>query len=130
MLAAERASAHEALYIEADGEISEGVTSNVLLLKDGAVLTPVADNLPGITRAGLEPLAREAGLEWRSERFTTEDLYAADELWLSSAVRELVPVVQVNGQPIGSGNPGPWAAKLRAAYRAQAEADAAHDAGA
>lgn len=128
LLAAERAGAHEAFYVEADGQISEGVTSNVLLLKDGAVLTPEADNLPGITRAGLEPIARELGLEWRSERFTTEDLYAADELWLCSAIRELVPVVAVNGQPIGDGAPGPWAAQLRAAYRARAEADAARDA--
>lgn len=129
LLAAERAGAQEAIYVEADGQISEGVTSNVLLLKDGTVLTPETDTLPGITRAGLEPLAREAGLGWRSGRFTTEDLYAADELWITSSVRELVPVVRVNDQPIGGGVPGEWAQRLGSAYRARAEAEAARDAG-
>jgi branched-chain amino acid aminotransferase len=130
LLAAERAGAQEALYVEGDGQVSEGVTSNVLLLKDGCVLSPEADNLPGITRAGLEPLARAAGLDWRCARITTEDLYAADEVWLSSAVRELLPVVQVNAQPIAGGRPGPWAARLRASYRHAATAQAAADAGA
>lgn len=128
LLAAERTGAQEALYIEADGQVSEGVTSNLLLLKDGCVLTPEADNLPGITRSRLEPLAITAGLDWRCARITTEDLYAADELWLSSAVREVLPVVRVDDQPIADGRPGPWAARLRASYRAQATAEAAADA--
>ena len=130
LVTAQRAGAAEAIYVAADGQVSEGVTSNILLLRDGAVLSPEADTLPGITRAQLEPLAREAGLEWRQARITTEDLYATEELWLTSSVREVMPVVRVNDHTIGDGTPGPWAARLRRAYRARATADAARDAGA
>ncbi|MDA3959212.1 MAG: aminotransferase class IV [Planctomycetota bacterium] len=128
LLAAERAGAHEAIYCDEQGLIAEGVTSNVLILKDGAVLSPRISNLPGITRAGLQPLARAAGLEWQQADLTRDTCFEADEMWISSAVRELVPIVTLDGHSIGSGHPGPWASRLRAAYRAAAEADAARDA--
>jgi len=128
LLLAEKRKAHEAIYVDAMGQVSEGVTSNVLILKGGVVTTPDADNLPGITRAGIEPIATAAGLAWRCARVTEQDLYEADEVWLTSAVRELVPVVQVNGRPIGDGRPGPWAERLRERYRERCETAAARHA--
>ena len=128
LLAAEKRKAHEAIYVNEDEEVSEGVTSNVLVLKGGTVTSPAADNLPGITRAGIEPIARAAGLDWRVARVTIQDLYDADEIWLTSAVRELVPVVTVNGRPIGDGRPGPWSERIRERYRERCETASARHA--
>lgn len=122
------AGAHEALYVDPAGYVTEGVTSNILLRRGRLVMTPSADCLPGITKAGLRPLAEAAGLGWHECRLTRDDLYTADEVWISSAVRELLPVVRIDGHAIGDGRPGSWAGRLRAAYRERCIAEALRDA--
>lgn len=114
---AEKSGAHEALYVSPEGYVSEGVTSNVLVVQGRRVMTPVMDCLPGITKAGVRPIAESLGLEWYECRLTRDDLYTADEVWITSAVREVLPVVQVDGRPVAGGAVGPWARRVRTAYR-------------
>jgi branched-subunit amino acid aminotransferase/4-amino-4-deoxychorismate lyase len=128
MAKAQAAGAHEAFYVDASGYVTEGVTSNVLIVKGRRVMTPAADCLPGITKAGIRPLAEAQGLAWWECRLTRDDVYTADEVWITSAVRELLPVVSVDGHAIADGSPGPWAKKLRALYRASCERSAREDA--
>ena len=125
---AERAGAHEAFYVSDEGYVSEGVTSNVLVVQGQRVMTPDRDCLPGITKAGIRPLAEALGLTWYECRLTRDDLYTADEVWITSAVRELLPIVGIDGRTIGTGRPGRWAVAVRERYRAQCVADAARDA--
>ncbi len=125
---AEQAGAHEAFYVSPEGYVTEGVTSNVLVVQGRRVMTPVQDCLPGITKAGLRPLAEAAGLAWYECALTRDDLYTADEVWITSAVREVMPVVAVDGRPVADGQVGIWARRLRLAYHAQCIAEARRDA--
>jgi branched-chain amino acid aminotransferase len=125
---AERAGAHEAFYVSPDGYVSEGVTSNILIVQGRRVMTPGQDCLPGITKAGVRPIVEAQGLTWYECRLTRDDLYTADEVWISSAVREVLPIVRVDGRSIGPGTVGPWAVAVRAAYRAACIREAAADA--
>jgi branched-subunit amino acid aminotransferase/4-amino-4-deoxychorismate lyase len=125
---AEKAGAHEAFYVSPEGYVTEGVTSNVLVVQGRRVLTPVLDCLPGITKGGIRPLAEAAGLLWYECNLTRDDLYTADEVWITSAVRELMPVVTVDGKRVHDGAVGPWAKRLRAEYRALCTAEALRDA--
>lgn len=124
------AGAHEAFYVDEAGYVTEGVTSNVLIRVGNRVMTPVADCLPGITKAGLRPIAEAQGLTWYECRITRDDVYTADEVWITSAVRELLPVVRVDGRAIADGAVGTWGRRLRDAYRAEAIASARRDAAA
>lgn len=114
---AQAVGAHEAFYVSDAGYVTEGVTSNVLIVKGNRVMTPVAECLPGITKGGIRPIAEAQGLKWWECNLTRDDLYTADEVWITSAVRELLPVVQVDGHVIADGKPGPQARSVRAAYR-------------
>lgn len=129
MMLAEQAGAHEALYVDPEGYVTEGVTSNLLIVKGRRVMTPHVDCLPGITKAGLKPIAQEVGLEWYECRLTRDDVYLADEVWITSAVREVLPIVRVDGKPIHDGVPGPWAKRLRPLYHERCLRDARRDAG-
>ena len=110
---AERAGVDDALLVGA-GSVLEGATANVWWRRGDELFTPAvrAGVLPGITRAfvlSVEP-AREGD-------FAVGDLLAADEAFLTSSIREVMPVVAVDGAPIGDGRPGPVAARLQAALR-------------
>jgi branched-chain amino acid aminotransferase len=128
MMLAERAGAHEAFYVDG-GYVTEGVTSNVLIVKGRRVMTPVADCLAGITKAGIRPIAEADGLQWYECRITRDDVYTADEVWITSAVRELLPVVRVDGHVIHDGRPGPHAKRIREAYHRRCIDEARADAG-
>ncbi len=125
---AEAVGAHEAFYVDPDGYVTEGVTSNLLIVQGRRLMTPTADCLPGITKAGIRPIAEAAGLEWYERRLTRDDLYTADEIWITSAVRELLPVVAVDAHRIGDGKPGQWAKRIGAEYHARCASDAKRDA--
>ena len=116
---AKEAGAHEALVLDAAGRVVEGTTSNVFLVRDGAIVTPPVDAgiLPGITRAHLLEIAAEIGHPVRFDAITPEDALAASEVFLSSTLREVVPVVTVDGVPVGGGTPGPVTRALHAAFR-------------
>jgi branched-chain amino acid aminotransferase len=116
---AKAAGAHEALILDAAGHVVEGTTSNVFVARGGELVTPPDDAgiLPGITRAHLLDVARETGRAVTFARLTPADLAAADEVFITSSLREIIPVVFVDDHRIASGRPGPVTRALHAAFR-------------
>lgn len=124
--AAQTRGADDAVFVGLGGELLEAPTAN-LWWRSGRVLhTPALDLgiLAGVTRAVLIVLAPGAGYRIVEGVFTTDDLVAADEAFLTSSVREVMPVIQVDGVPIGGGRPGPAAAALQAVLRETASSAA------
>jgi branched-chain amino acid aminotransferase len=119
MREAGRVGAVEALIVGARGEVLEGGSSNVFLVEQGRLVTPdvSAGILAGITRAHALEVARELGIPVELRTPTLEQAYAADELFISSSIRELMPVVRLDERTIGSGRPGPVFMRLRKAFR-------------
>lgn len=115
--------AHEALLTGADGQILEGATSNVFALVDDRLVTPPCDAgiLPGVTRRVVLEIAGRLGLPTDERAVDRGLLTRADEVLLTSTVREVVPVVAVDGDPVGGGAPGPVARDLWVAYRGEVE---------
>jgi branched-chain amino acid aminotransferase len=113
---ARREDADEALLVNSIGRVVEGSASNLFAVRDDVLLTPsVADGaLPGITREVVLSLAASGGIPVEERALPPEELTTADEIFLTSSLRELAPVVSVEGLTIGSGTPGP-------AYRAMRE---------
>lgn len=122
------AGAQEALYRNRREEILEGVTSNVHALVGDEVRSPSAGVLSGITRDRLHDLVRSHGLGWKEAPVTLAELDAVDEFWITSSIRELLPVVAIDARPIGDGRPGPWAGSLRAELHRRLREEAAADA--
>ena len=100
----------EALLYNELEEITEGASSNVVVVKDGKLATPMLDNqvLPGITRSVLlDILAKytQRGIEQRV--ITLTEARKADEVWMTSSSKDIVPVIELDGEPVGHGKPGP-----------------------
>lgn len=102
------ASAAEAIFIR-ENMLTEGTATNVFVVAGEVVRTPPRSEhiLGGITRDLIIELAREAQMECREEPVTLAALRAASEIWLSSSTKEVVPVVALDGEPVGQGAPGP-----------------------
>jgi len=116
---ARRVGAVEALIVDGNGCVVEGATSNVFAVVDGQLVTPPEDAgiLLGITRATLLDVARSEGMAPVLRPLPLEELMAAQEVFISSSIRELLPVVRIDESPIGSGEPGPVAHRLLQAFR-------------
>ena len=114
----------EAILRGADGSLSEATTSNLFLVKDGCLLTPgVGDQiLPGITRALVLVLAQSMSLVVVEERITEQQLLAADEVFLTSSIKEVLPVSAVGDQPVGRERPGPLTRELMEAFAGRVRA--------
>jgi branched-chain amino acid aminotransferase len=115
-----RPGVSEAILCAASGSIAEGATSNVFLVRAGAMVTPglAVGILEGVTRGKVLELARAAGITTREPDFLAPgELLAADEVFLTSAVRGILPVTQVDGVPVGDGKPGPVTRRLLALYQ-------------
>ena len=100
----------EMLLYNAAGEVTEGSAANAFIIKNGVVATPPLDNqvLPGITRLMLLDMLRNNGSVLTEERVVTmQEARAADEIWLTSSSKDVAPVVELDGTPVGSGEPGP-----------------------
>lgn len=112
------AGAQEAILIR-DGIVTEGAASNIFMVKDGVVMTPPKGPflLPGITRDLVLELAAANGVPHQECDFSREELLDADEAWLSSSTRELLPLTHIDGQTIGSGQPGPVWQRLNGLYQ-------------
>jgi branched-chain amino acid aminotransferase len=106
------------------GELSECTTSNLFLVKDGVALTPPLDAglLPGITREFFFEVGSDLGIEVREQVLRDDDLFGADEAFLTSTTREAVPIVQVDDRKIGAGVPGPVTKQLLEGFRRKAHA--------
>ncbi|SHI75581.1 D-alanine transaminase [Palleronia salina] len=114
---AKAAGAHDAWMVE-DGHVTEGTSNNAYIVKDGTIITRHLGNeiLHGITRAAVLRFAREAQMRVEERSFTLEEAAAADEAFITSASTFVMPVVELDGAPIGDGTPGPVAARLREIY--------------
>lgn len=117
--------AAEALILGRHGEVAEGASSNVFVVCDGALTTPPlsAGILEGITRRVVFEVASELGVSCRETQLFPGDLYRADEVFITSSIRELMPAVQVDDVRIGDGHPGPLYRRLHRAYRARTVAE-------
>ena len=104
--------------------LSEAAASNVWVVKNGRVSGPPKDHLvlEGIRYGLIEEMCRAAGIGFELRRISRADVLAADELLLSSAAKEILPITRLDGQPVGMGKPGPIYTKLYAAYQ-QAKQD-------
>jgi branched-chain amino acid aminotransferase len=119
---AQAAGASEAILLNDKGEVAEGASTNVFMVKGGIVLTPPLDAgiLAGITREVVIELGREMGLAVREDVIRVPDLLEADEIFLTSSTREAVPVRTLDGRPVGEGRPGPVSRRVLEAFRAYA----------
>lgn len=101
-----------------DGYLSEGSAANIWVVKDGVLLAPPRSNLilEGIRYGLLEELAEAAGIPFNARPISQQEVEQADELMLSSATKELLPVTTYDGKPVGTGKPGPVYARLREGY--------------
>jgi branched-chain amino acid aminotransferase len=120
MRAAREKAAVEALIVDGRGRALEGGSSNVFFVRSGRIVTPPeeAGILPGITRAHMIALAGSLGLEVELRTPELSELYAADEVFITSSIRELLPVVRLDDRVIGDGRPGPVATLLLERFRA------------
>jgi branched-chain amino acid aminotransferase len=119
-----RSHAFEGVMRNYKGELTECTTANLFIVTNGIALTPPleAGLLPGITREFLFDIGKDVGVEVAERPLHDEDLFGADEAFLTSTTRELVPIVTVNDRMIGNGRPGPVTWKLLNAFRRAADA--------
>jgi branched-chain amino acid aminotransferase len=115
-----RPQVNEAILCAGNGGVAEGATSNIFSVERGELQTPALDVgiLDGVTRGKVLGLARANGIEARELSFLSpEKLRSADEAFLTSAIRGILPVTKVDGAPVGDGRPGPVTRKLLGLYR-------------
>jgi branched-chain amino acid aminotransferase len=118
---AKEKKAFEAILLTADEKLSDGITSNIYLVRDGKLMTPSHDAgiVAGITRGVILDLSRRLGLPVVEGSFPVSEIDGADEMFLTSTTREVVPVVKVDGKAVGNGRPGPVTLRLLEAYRSE-----------
>ncbi|MBG6072356.1 MULTISPECIES: D-amino acid aminotransferase [unclassified Polaromonas] len=112
------AGALETVMFRGD-HLSEAAASNVWVVKNGTVMGPPRDHLvlEGIRYGLIEEICRAAGIAFELRTISRAEVLAADELLLSSATKEILPITLLDDQPVGHGTPGPVYAKLYAAYQ-------------
>src|SRR5262249_11017594 len=122
--AAREKGAKEAWFVDAEGRVTEGASTNAWIVTgDGKLVTRPADHgiLRGITRTVVIEAARDQGLELQERPFTRDEAYAAREAFVTSASQVVMPVVRIDDRPIANGNPGSVAVALRRAFPRHAE---------
>ena len=121
------AGADDAIMLNARGEVTEATTATVSAVRAGRLTTPPLDAgiLEGTTRMRILGLCRALGIDVAQTALRPGDLLAADEVFLSSSVKGILPVTAIDGAPVGAGSPGPLTRRIRAAFEAAAAADAA-----
>ncbi len=107
----------EAIMLDTAGFVAEASGENIFIVKDGVVHTPgVTSILGGITRDSVIAIARDLGLEVVERNIARDELYIADEIFITGTAAEVTPVREVDDRPIGEGKPGPVTLKVQAAY--------------
>ncbi|MDO8842169.1 branched-chain-amino-acid transaminase [Methanocalculus sp.] len=108
----------EAIFLDAQGRISEGSGDNIFIVKNGTIYTPhTLTNLKGITRNVLLEIAEKLGIKLIEAELGFFDLYTADEVIVTGTAAEVAPIVTVDGRSIGSGRPGPITKQIMAAFK-------------
>jgi D-alanine transaminase len=121
---ARAAGAYEAWFVDRDGWVTEGASTNAWIVTgDNRLVTRQADHgiLSGITRSVLMDMLGPEGFSVEERAFTVEEALHAKEAFISAASTIVMPVVLIDGKPVGSGTPGPVAKRLRAAFHRHAE---------
>jgi D-alanine transaminase len=116
---AKERGAFEAWFVDRDGYVAEGASSNAFIVDaEGRIRTPALSNqiLHGVTRAALIQIAHERQMNLVEQPFTVEDAKTAREAFISAASNPAVPVIAIDNVPVGEGRPGPVAQALRAFY--------------
>ena len=124
--AAKRAGAGEAWLVDDDGFVTEGSSANAwIVTAAGDVVTHPLGNaiLPGVTRSVLLAGANEAGVVFQERKFTIAEAREAKEAFITSASGAAVPVIAIDGKPVGDGKPGPLTLRLQALYAHKAAAE-------
>jgi len=118
-LEAKRAGCMEAVMLNRGGYVTECTADNIFCLKDGVLNTPASylGILEGITRNTVMELAEKEGIPIKEAVLTCYDLYTSDEIFLTGSGAELIPVINVDGRVIGTGNPGENFKRLRKAFQ-------------
>lgn len=114
---AKKQGADDAWMVE-DGAVTEGTSNNAYIVKEGKIITRALSNdiLHGITRAAVLRFAQEAQMEVIERDFTIAESQEADEAFITSASTFVMPVVEIDSQPLGTGAPGPLVTRLREIY--------------
>ncbi|MGZ3787787.1 MAG: aminotransferase class IV [Bacteriovorax sp.] len=112
--------AFDAIMVNSEGHVTEGSTSNIWMIKDGVIYTPALKDgvLEGLTRKTLFEMAGPLGPEIREATLTQDDFLSADECFITSTTRNIVPVTKIEGKEIGSGRPGKQTMELLKSYLA------------
>jgi branched-chain amino acid aminotransferase len=104
----------EAILLDPEGYVSEGTGENIFIVRKGRLkTTPLTSILEGITRNAVIDLAREQGIVVAEERFTRDEMYIADEVFVTGTAAELTPVREIDNRRIGAGRPGPVTTALQ-----------------
>jgi branched-chain amino acid aminotransferase len=107
----------EAILLDPEGYVSEGTGENIFLVRNGVLkTTPLTSILEGITRNSIMEVARERGVKVVEERFTRDELYIADEVFMTGTAAELTPIREVDDRTVGTGKPGPITRDLQSAF--------------
>lgn len=116
------AGVYDAVFVAPDKTVREATSSNLFMVKDGTVvthpLTPAI--LPGITRQVIIEICRTAGIPVQERFFIDDELFDADEVILSGTVTEVLPIIEIDGRPVGQGSPGTVTGKLYRGLRKKA----------
>ncbi len=109
--------ADEALMLDNEGYVAEGSGENIFVVRDGKLITPeLTSCLEGITRDSIFVLAREMGLSIDERRITRDEVYIADEAFFTGTAAEVVPIRELDGRTIGTGQRGPITEQLQKKY--------------
>jgi len=116
---ANAAGADEAICLDKNGFVAEGVGENIFIVKNGKLFTPpvCSGALPGITAQVVAALAAKLGVEVAESNITPYQLFSADEVFFTGTAAEIVPIREVNKRQIGNGKPGPITRKLIVAFQ-------------
>ncbi len=119
VIEANNAGVLEAIMLTTGGYVTEGTADNIFIAHNGRILTPPTylGVLEGITRNSIIEIATNLGYSVREERFTTYELYSAQECWFTGTGAELIPVISIDGRKIGDGKPGKTFLTLREGFK-------------
>jgi branched-chain amino acid aminotransferase len=124
---ANQLGAGEGLMLNQQGNVAECTGDNIFIIRDGEIRTPhpSCGILQGITRDTVIRLAREAGLKVTEDTFTSYDIMSSDEAFLTGTAAEVIPMISLDGRPIGDGKPGPISKQLIAKFREETKTGSA-----
>ncbi|MCB1958949.1 MAG: D-amino acid aminotransferase [Rhodocyclaceae bacterium] len=116
-VAAEKGCTETVLF--RDGFLTEGAASSIFVVLDGVLLAPPKSHLmlPGVTYDVVLELARDQGMPHQVREVLEEEVRSADELWMTSSTKEVLPITRLDDRPVGKGKPGPMAEQMYGWYQ-------------